>query len=199
MWDVLQRQDGALHIPEHHEIVKFLFNCATQQQVQIDLELVDIVKRDDTITTSFDVLVRLHNLAEEFGILGAMTWITSHLPLYAIDNPGAALGFAFRDSPPDRRLAYFAICNFTPQIAEACGVAYWNAVGRNRQVPVVTSRQTSVSWAETLHATFVAGLQAVVARGYTPTHSSFWSPMAFHFLMSIDAALVAGDGAKQHE
>lgn len=186
LFDASERHGGVLHIPEPREVIKFLLNCMTQKQVQIDVGLADTVAQDDNIVTFFGVLVRLYNIAEEFGIHRSMRMIRNLLPTHAASNPRAALGFALRDSPIDRKLAYHALSHFDPDIAEACDVVYWTAIGWACLDSVGVSAQYAVSWAETLHITFMVTLKAIAEQGCQLTDTGYWERVALHFLGAID-------------
>lgn len=156
----------------------------TEKAVPINVALADRVAVG-TPMTLFGVLIRLHNIAEEFGVHRAMRLIRFLLPKTAFENPRAALGFALRDFPVDRQLAYQAISAFDSVIADACDAVYWSIIGRIRAESTGTSSQ-AVSWAETLHGRFLISQKIIIAQRFSPTDTSYWGRVAAHFLEAID-------------
>lgn len=183
-----RRPGGVLHIPEPHQVVHFLLKCMTEKQVGIDVELARVVSRGGDTMTDCGTLVRLHNIAEEFGVYRAMKMIRNILPAHAASNPQLALGFALRDSPINRTLAYQALVNFDEKIATACDLRYWAAIGRSRlEVPGITM-QNAMSWARTLHSAFMLASRTLAACGCKPWDADYWQRVAVHFLSAM------GDG-----
>jgi hypothetical protein len=166
----------------------------TEKQVPIDVALADTVAAG-TPKTLFGVLIRLHNIAEEFGVHRAMRLIRFLLPKVAFENPRAALGFALRDSPVDGKLAYQAISEFNPVIADACDTVYWTTIARIRVESVGTSSQ-GASLAESLHGRFMISQKMVLAQGYQPADASYWGRVAAYFRGGIDDFLIGGESAQ---
>jgi hypothetical protein len=92
LFNASQRYSGVLHIPEPHQVVSFLLKCMTEKQVGIDAELALAVSLCSGTLTDCSVLIRLHNIAEEFEVIRAMKMIRNILPAHAATNPRLALG-----------------------------------------------------------------------------------------------------------
>lgn len=170
-----------------------------QKRINIDVALSDAVERDGPMTLCA-VLIRLHDIAEEFGIHRAMKMIRTVLPEHAARDPSAALAFALGSSPIDGRLAYQALSNFNLDTAKACDIDYWTAIGQKRmefecEFPH-EARDKARSWATKSLKAFASTLKEIDVEGHKPTYAGCWERVASRFLKTIGVTW-PGSSSKQ--
>ena len=158
----------------------------TEKQVGIDAELALAVSLCSGTLTDCSVLIRLHNIAEEFEVIRAMKMIRNILPAHAATNPRLALGFALRKSPIDRTLAHHAIVHFDKDLAVACDAQYWAIIERARREVAWNRKRTTIPSVHTLHLALDSAMRAIVVEGCKPDEADYWQRVALHFLAAVD-------------
>lgn len=171
----------------------------SQNRIHIDVALSDAMERDGPMTLCA-VLIRLHDIAEEFGIHRATKLIRTVLPEHAARDPSEALAFALRSSPIDGRLAHQALSNFNLDIAKACDIDYWIAIGQKRMEFEFESpcegRDKALSRATKSLKAFANTLKAFDVEGHKPTYAGCWEQVASRFLKRFGVTW-PGSGSEQ--
>jgi hypothetical protein len=155
-------------------------------QTGTDVAIYELFVSSPYTWSSCTDLMTLYCRFEKYDIQRACSFLRRILPSYAFTHPQLALKFALeRGTMGD--VAYAALRNFTLDIADSCGVAFWHSVSKARLRRQGLEDAEALEWQSRAHYTFVQCVYAGSLQIFRcpELKSEDWSSVARTFLDKI--------------